>query len=134
MKLPHIFLALLLPWLTVFARPSAAQTAAEIKDPAISGGVSDGKMRLIIEGLLDGQPGSKDKLIVSTALQQSIKVTRDKLTYQINVTLDILQGEPKELPLTISGEGEIKQVTGEALQDWSIRREPDGTRTLILRP
>ncbi len=52
----------------------------------------------------------------------------------IAVTLDILQGDPKELPLTISGEGEIKQVTGEALQDWSIRQEPDGGRTLILRP
>ncbi len=121
-------------WLTVFAVTCTAQTAAEIKDPAISGGVADGKLRLTIEGLLNGQPGDKDKLIFSTALQQSIKVTRDKLTYQINATLDILQGEPKELPLTISGEGEIRQVAGEALQDWSVRQEADGTRTLILRP
>ena len=112
---------------------AAAQTA-EIKDPAISGGVADGKVRLVIEGLLNGQPGDKDKLIFSTTLQHSIKATRDKLTHNIAVTLDILQGDPKELPLTISGEGEIKQVTGEALQDWSIRQEANNMRTLILRP
>jgi len=121
-------------WLSLFTLASAAETSAEIKDPAISGGVADGKLRLIIEGLVGGQPGDKDKLIFATALQQSIKATRDKLTSQLTVTLDILQGEPKELPLTISGEGDIKQVTGEALQDWSIRQEPGGGRTLILRP
>src|SRR5207253_5231810 len=76
----------------------------------------------------------KDKLIFSTAMHHSIKVTRDKVTHQLAATLDVLQGEPKELPLTIAGEGEIKQVTGDALQDWSIRQEPNGTRTLILRP
>jgi hypothetical protein len=121
-------------WLTLFAFARAAETAAEIKDPAISGGVADGKLRLIIEGLLNGKPGDKDKLIFSTALQQSIKATRDKLTQQLNITFDILQGEAKELPLAISGEGEIKQVAGEALQDWSIRQETGGGRTLILRP
>ncbi len=108
--------------------------AAEIKNPAISGGVADGKLRLTIEGLLNGQPGAKDKLLFTTTLQQSIKATRDKLTNTLALTLDILQGEPKEFPLTISGEGEIKHVTGDALQDWSIRQEPGGGRTLILRP
>jgi len=45
-----------------------------------------------------------------------------------------LQGDAKELPLTISGEGEIRQVSGEQLQDWSIRQEADSKRTLLLRP
>ncbi|MEA3213296.1 MAG: hypothetical protein QOE70_6353 [Chthoniobacter sp.] len=131
MKLPHLLL-LLIPWL--IATATAAPNEAEIKNPSIAGGVADGKVRLVIEGLLNGQPGDKEKLIFATTLQHSLKATREKLTHQITATIDILQGEPKELPLTISGEGEIKQVTGEALQDWSIRQEPAGARTLILRP
>ncbi len=125
-------LTLLLPFLlTAHLR---AQNTAEIKSPAISGGVTDGKVRLVIEGLMGGQPGDKEKLIFSTTLHQSIHITRDKLTQNFAVTLDILQGKPKELPLTISGEGEIKEVTGDALQDWGVRQEPGGGRTLILRP
>ena len=54
--------------LSLFSLAPAAETAAEIKDPAISGGVADGKVRLVIEGLLNGQPGDKDKLIFSTGL------------------------------------------------------------------
>jgi hypothetical protein len=113
---------------------SAADTEAEIKKPSINGAATDGKLRLVIEGLLNGQAGDREKLIFSTALNQSIGVAQDKLTSQFAVTIDILQGEPKELPLIISGEGEIKQVNGDALQDWSIRQGPDGARQLILRP
>ena len=107
---------------TAFAAPDET----EIKNPSINGGVADGKLRLLIEGLLHESTADRDKLLFSTALQHSIKVTHDKLVHQLTLTLDILQGDPKELPLTISGEGEIKQVTGEALQDWSIRQEAGG--------
>jgi hypothetical protein len=131
MKLRYLPLVLLLPWVAALAH---AQTETEIKNPSVSGGVNDGKVRLTIEGSLGGQPGEKDKLIFSTALQQTIKINREKITSVFSLTLDILQGDPKELPLTISGEGEIKQVTGEALQDWSIRQQTDGTRVLLLRP
>ncbi|MDB6152734.1 MAG: hypothetical protein JWL90_1187 [Chthoniobacteraceae bacterium] len=130
MKLCRLALLLLLPWLmtAAFAEPT------EIKNPSVSGEAADGKVRLVIEGFFNGTPGDTEKLVFSTAIQHSIKVTRDKITHQIAATLDILQGAPKELPLAISGEGEIRQVTGDALQDWSIRQEVNGTRTLLLRP
>ena len=132
MKLRRLALIIFISLLSGIAR--SAEADAEIKNPSISGGVADGKVRLIIEGLLGGEHGDKDKLIFATAVQHSIKVTRDRLTHRLALTFDILQGEPKELPLTIGGEGEIKQVSGEGLQDWSIRREASGARTLILRP
>ena len=131
MKLRQIAFLAVAFLLTAIA--SFAQNEAEIKNPAISGGVADGKLKVTIEGDLTGRAASKDKLIFATAVQHSIKVTRDKLTHSLAVTLDIMQGEPKELPLTITGEGKIKQVTGEGLQDWSVRREANGARTLILR-
>ncbi|HXJ73791.1 MAG TPA: hypothetical protein VNM37_13110, partial [Candidatus Dormibacteraeota bacterium] len=37
-------------------------------------------------------------------------------------------------PLTITGEGEITKVTGDGLLDWSVRQEPGGGRSLVLRP
>src|SRR5439155_17569041 len=54
-------------------------------------------------------------------------------TQSIIATLDILEGDPRELALALSGGGEIRQVTGKDLQDWSVRQETNGTRTLVLR-
>ena len=112
----------------------AADSAAEIKNLTLNGGLEDGKARLVIEAILRGLPGDQDKAVFSTSLQHDIKVTRDKLTHSIAATFDILAGEPKELPLTITGDGEIRQVTGAALADWSIRLETNGVRSLVLRP
>jgi hypothetical protein len=123
-----ILLLVLSPSLTA----SAAQ--AELKDLSLSGGVQDGKARLVIEANLSGLPADKEKLLFATALEHAMQISREKLTHTINARFDILQGEPKELPLTITGEGEIKKVTGEHLQDWSVRQETNGTRTLVLRP
>ena len=129
MKLPLFACSL---WLTFLAFTTFAQNA-EIKDPAISGGVADGRVKVTIEGNLSGQPGDKDKLIFATGFQHWIKANRDLLRHHIEATFDILQGDAKEVPLTISGEGDIKQITGDALLDWSIRSEAGGGRTLILR-
>src|SRR4051794_23144466 len=107
MKLRHLLLCLLLPWLASVT--SAAPTEAEIKKPSISGEAADGKVRLVIEGMFPGAAGEKEKLIFSTAIQESVKVSRDKVSYNIAASLDILQGDPKELTLTLGGEGEIRQ-------------------------
>jgi hypothetical protein len=112
----------------------AASTTAELKNLSVNGSVEDGKARLVIEALLNRLPGDQDKAIFATALEHSIKITPEKVTDSILATLDILQGEPKELPFTITGEGEIRQVTGEALLDWSVRQETNSLRTLVLRP
>src|ERR1017187_7197868 len=116
------------------AAARAASTTAEVKNLSLNGGLEDGKARLVIEAILKGMPGDQEKAIFSTTLQHSIKITRDELTDSIAATFDILAGEPKELALTITGEGEIHQVTGAALEDWSIRLETNGVRTLVLRP
>ncbi|HEY3900482.1 MAG TPA: hypothetical protein VGM54_17875 [Chthoniobacter sp.] len=121
--------------LTVLAVPAfAADTDTEIKNPAIHGDITNGKLRLIVEGLPGDPTGDRAKVIFSTSVHQSVQVARDKITDQLAVTLNILHGEPKELALTISGDGAIKEVTGDALADWSIRQGADGARQLILRP
>src|SRR5207249_2534747 len=112
----------------------AAGVTAEVKNLSLNGGLEEGKARLVIEAVLNNLPGDRDKLIYATALEHSINVARDTLTNVITATFDILQGEPKELPLRIAGDGEIRRVTGAALQDWSVRQETNGARLLVLRP
>jgi hypothetical protein len=132
----HPLITFLAAWLIASAALFAQTPAppqAEVKSPAISGTIADGKLRLIIEGPLGTAIGEKERLIFATSLHHWIKAHRDKLHQHIDATFTILEGAPKELPLTIAGEGEIKQITGEALLDWSIRQDPGGTRTLILR-
>jgi hypothetical protein len=34
----------------------------------------------------------------------------------------------------MTGEGKIHSVTGDRLQDWSLREEAGGQRFLVLRP
>ncbi len=123
----------LLALLAVLPVPGFA-AQAELKDLSINGGIQDGKARLVIEAELKGLTEDKEKSLYATALQHSLTITREKHTHAVNATFDILQGTPKELTLTLTGEGEIKSVTGDQLQDWSVRQETNGTRSLVLRP
>ncbi len=111
-----------------------AETSAELQNLTINGGIEDGKARLIIEAALRGMGGDREKLLFSTALQHAVQIAREKQMHTIAATFEILQGEAKELPLTISGEGAIKNVTGENLLDWSVRQETNGVRLLVIRP
>src|ERR1039458_403735 len=96
-RMVSLLLISLLLWVGHEAAP-AASTTAEVKNLSLNGGLEDGKARLVIEAILKGMPGDQEKTIFSTALQHSIKITRDKLTDSIAATFDILAGEPKELP------------------------------------
>src|SRR3954454_9889277 len=108
---------------------------AEIKNISVNGGMEEGKARIVIEAALQGLTAAeREKLLYSTTLNQTVRITREKQIHTIAATFDVLQGEPKELTLVISGEGEIKSVTGEMLQDWSVRQETNGVRALVVRP
>src|SRR4051794_39406506 len=106
--------------LTGFVSLGAEQ--AELKNISVNGGIEEGKARIVIEGAFQGLASARERLLFSTTLNQRVQIGREKETHTISATFDILQGDPRELALTISGEGEIKFVTGELLQDWSVRQ------------
>src|SRR6185295_18140771 len=85
----------------------AADTTAEIKNIYINGGVDDGNARLVIEAKLKGLPEDQARSIFAVSVQHSMKVSFEKITHAIRVQIDVLQGDPKEIPLTLSGEGEV---------------------------
>jgi hypothetical protein len=116
------------------AQAADATNKAELKELSFSGGVEDGKARLVIEAMLKGFAGEKEKLIFASALQHTLRVTQDKISHRFALKCDVLQGEPKEFLFALSGDAEIREATGEALEDWSIRQEAGGGRYLVLRP
>ena len=114
-------------------RAFAADATAEIKNLSINGGVDDGNARLVIEAKLKGLPEDQSKVIFASAIHHSMNVALEKITHVIRVQIDVMQGEPKEIPFVLSGAGEVKQVTGDGLLDWSVRQQ-GGSRFLVLRP
>jgi len=108
--------------------------AAELKDLSINGGLQDGKARLVIEAQMKGSPDERDRVLFSTALEHAIQISRDAIDHTFSAVIEILDGDPRELTFVLSGDGEIQKVTGDRLQDWSIRQETNGTRLLVLRP
>ncbi len=115
-------------------RSHAAETRAELTNLAINGGIQDGKARLILEANLRGSGDPTAPVLYATALDHAITVSAQRIQHSATATFDLLQGQPDELILTLAGPGEIQSVTGEALLDWSVRRETNGLRSLVLRP
>ncbi len=129
-----LLVALLAAGSLLVPRIQAAETQASLKDLTLQGGLGDGKARLVIEAHLDPSVAGRQPLIYATRLEQAMQVNRTQLVHAVTAKFDILQGDPKELVLTVVGDGEIRDVAGEALQDWSIRKTPEGARLLVLRP
>ncbi|MBE0540323.1 MAG: hypothetical protein IH623_02965 [Verrucomicrobia bacterium] len=110
-----------------------AATQAEVKNLSLSGGLDDGRAKLIIEADLQGLDAARAKPIYATALQHSLRATLEKFSHTFLLKIDVIQGEPKEIALVLSGEGELRSVTGDRLLDWSLREEAGGSRFLVLR-
>ncbi len=118
----------------VWAGAAEPVVQAEVKNVSVSGNLSDETARLVIEARLKGLLGEREKPIFATALQHSIHATLEKLSHTFRLQIDVIEGAPKEFALVLSGEGELRSVTGDRLQDWSIREEAGGVRYLVLRP
>lgn len=132
-RTPKYVVVALLFAMTFACATFAADTTAEIKNISINGGVDDGNARLVIEAKLKGMPEEQAKVIFASTVQHSMNVSFEKITHVIRVQIEVMQGEPKEIPLVVSGAGEVKQVTGDGLLDWSVRQQ-GSNRFLVLRP
>ena len=58
----------------------------------------------------------------------------DAVTSEQKITYRIHQGKPATLTLGLSGAGEVTEVSGPALRDWSVRVAENGARFLDVRP
>lgn len=89
------------------------------------------------EGVPVAAPAAPEKLFYKIALNESFFIREREAVVNARATVDILQGEMDKVTLEVfgigNGQGEIFNVSGEKVKDWSIRRE--GSRTFLeIRP
>ena len=132
---PAPWLALLFaPFLLTSAFAVAPPLQAEVTNVSVNGHMNDSQARLVIEAHLKGLQEQPAQPIFATVLEDSIHASLEKLSQSFRLQIDVVQGAPKEIALVLSGDGEIRQVTGDGLKDWSIRRAAGGVRYLVLHP
>ena len=78
-----------------------------------------------------------ERLFYKISLNESFFIQEREAVVNARATVDVLQGELDRVSLEVfgigNGQGEIFNVSGEKVKDWSIRRE--GTRTFLeIRP
>jgi hypothetical protein len=80
-----------------------------------------------------GKSAKPVPIFFSASVDGEVRRFFDRIETWANVRYDLHQGAGERLSLSISGEGEITEVKGEGLVDWSLRRDAAGQRFLDVR-
>jgi len=73
-------------------------------------------------------------LFFSVSAEVDARVGLEMVAGEQSIKFRIHQGKAETLTLALGGTGEVTEVTGEGLRDWSVRVAEDGARFLDLRP
>jgi hypothetical protein len=107
-------------------------SAVEVKRATVNGELDGDKARLVIQAELGGLGAAARPALYGAIFEHRVTVTRDEARHEVAVKVEALQGDLRELVFALGGDGEVRQVTGEGLADWSVRQA--GTaRFLVLR-
>ncbi len=75
---------------------------------------------------------AREKVIYGATIQHSLHAESDKLRHTLRIKVDSIQGGLREMVFVLAGDGEIRRVTGQGLEDWSVRQASSGARQLVL--
>lgn len=116
--------------LVLLSGAAFAQSQNRADSASLSAQVSPGDGHLIVEarGVLPKSP-----LFFSATATTKVQLGTDAILSTTQLALRIVQGKPEILTLGLSGDGEIIEVTGDGLKDWSVRKA-GGKRFLDIRP
>ena len=108
-------LGLLLAFATtaVSAAPKTTDSAKVTTSLAPEGG------RMIIDA--QGVP-PPPPLFFSAAVEQAMRLAPAEITSELKLKLHVLQGKPEVMTVGLSGDGEVVEVSGKNLRDWSVRQ------------
>jgi hypothetical protein len=73
-------------------------------------------------------------LFFSATAEVNARAGLETVTSEQKIQFRIHQGKPETLTLALNGTGEITEVTGAGLRDWSLRVAENGARFLDIRP
>ncbi len=130
MKLLHTLIACGLLALGATTQKISAAAAAK-PTPAVTNTTA---AQIIFHGTFpQTKPEEKEeKLIYSAKLSATIEVQAKQYVQTHNIKVQVLQGELKELQLTVTGTGNLTNVTGTGVAEWGIKRNAKGERVLVV--
>ena len=118
-------------WLVLMAGIASAATADSAR---VSTALSpDGGGRIVVEA---SGVRAEAPLFFTARAEHAVRVGPEAVTGEVKLVLRIVQGRAEVLTLGLTGEGEVTEVTGAGLRDWSVRQgvgEAAGKRFLDLR-
>ncbi|MEL6109478.1 MAG: hypothetical protein AAFU85_26005, partial [Planctomycetota bacterium] len=71
-------------------------------------------------------PPPEPPLFFKANANARVKVDSEEITQDIRLSIEIVQGKADALSFGIKGDGEIKEVSGDGLVSWSVRRTESG--------
>src|SRR5436190_12823343 len=115
---------------------AATPAPSVIDNVSFSGQADPEQASFILKGRLKGASteDQEPKLIYSLHSSTMIQVDPTNITQICELKARIFQGKMKELVLTLRGDGDVTQVTGPDLKDWSVRFGAQAKRFLVIRP
>ena len=124
--------ALLLGQLALRAAPSSGT----VESLTFQGQADTNQASFVLTGRIKGtQPGELEPPLIYTVQSQArVQIEPKSVTQACELKARVFQGKLKELALALRGDGEVSQVTGENLRDWSLRVVAPGQRFLVIRP
>lgn len=100
---------------------------AALSQDSVSIGTEDAKKTVIsVTGLPPAAP-----VFYTAKAQNNLHLGNTKIEQSINVTLNVMQGEPKLLSLELVGDISDLQVVGAQLESWSVRKNPSGKKVFL---
>jgi len=116
------------------AAGSPAPAKTEAGDANVSAALTPEGGRIVVEA--HGVPPPAP-LFFSAEADQTVRLGMAEVRGEIRLRLHVLQGRPEVLTIGLSGDGEVVEVSGSGLRDWSVRQGAGASgdrRLLDLRP
>jgi hypothetical protein len=120
--------------LWALACAAAAHAKTEPDNAGVSAALTPGGGRIVVEA--HGVPPPAP-LFFSAEADQTVRLGMAEVTGEMRLRLHVLQGRPEVLTIGLSGDGEVVEVSGAGLRDWSVRQGAGAAgdrRLLDLRP
>ena len=127
----------LLAGLLLTPAPRAADAAADpdalsVERLKLNGEAGPDGGQLTISATLKPPPEQRTPALYATRLRHTLSVDRHAITHALTLDVEALRGTLRELSFPLRGKGLIQKVEAPGLRDWSVRRNADESRTLVL--
>ncbi|MEI6493170.1 MAG: hypothetical protein WCO94_11530 [Verrucomicrobiota bacterium] len=121
---------LILSWLAFPTNTAFSQSEARADRAGVTAQLAPGDGHLVVEahGVIPKAP-----LFFSATSENVLRLGADEITGEIKLVIRVVQGRPEVITLGVSGVGDVGEVKGDGLRDWSVR-QAGGKRFLDMRP